>query len=93
MATTKDVNNIKKCVNQLIEAQSTQQDTLVHIVTILNVTRYATQVNRHSINILMDKMDETSQDKNNLYNLTTTLATSLSYHQLVLYIRSVLANL
>ena len=41
----------------------------------------------------MDKMDETSQDVNNLYNLTLSLATSLSYHQLVLYIRSVLANL
>ena len=51
------------------------------------------QVGRHSINILMDKMDETSQDVNNLYNLTTSLATSLSYHQLILYIRSVLANL
>ena len=33
----------------------------------------------------MDKMDETSQDVNNLYNLTTSLATSLSYHQIVLY--------
>ena len=71
----------------------TQQETLVHIVSILNVTRYAAQVNRHSINILMDKVDETSHDVNNLYNLTTSLATSLSYHQLVLYIRSVLANL
>ena len=38
-------------------------------------------------------MDESTQDVNNLYNLTTSLATSLSYHQIVLYIRSVLANL
>ena len=37
-ATTKDVNSIKEHVNQLIEAQSTQQETLVHIVSILNVT-------------------------------------------------------
>ena len=92
-ATTKDVNSIKEDVNQLIETQSTQQEILVHIVSILNVTRYAAQVNRHSINILMDKVDETSHDINNLYNLTTSLATSLSYHQLVPYIRSVLANL
>ena len=91
--TTKDVNSIKECVNQLIEPQSTQQETLVHIVSILNITRYAAQVNRYSINVLMDKVDETSQDVNNLYNLTTSLATSLSYHQLILYIRSVLANL
>ena len=41
----------------------------------------------------MDKVDENSKDVNNLYNLTTSLATSLSYHQIVLYIRSVLANL
>ena len=92
-ATTKDVNSIKECVNQLIETQSTQQETLVHIVSILNVTRYAAQVNRHSINVLMDKVDETSHNVNNLYTLTTSLATSLSYNKLVLYIRSVLANL
>ena len=92
-ATTKDVNSIKACVNKLIETQSAQQKTLVHVISILNVTRYAAQVNRCSINIVMDKMDETSQDVNNLYNLTTILTTSLSYHQIVLYIRSVLANL
>ena len=41
----------------------------------------------------MDKVDETVHDVNNLYNLTTSLATSVSYHQLILHIRSVLANL
>ena len=81
-ATTKDVNNIKKRVNQLTEAQSTQQETLVHIISILNVMQYAAQVNRHSINVLMDKVDETVHDVNNLYNLTTSLVTSLSFHQL-----------
>ena len=90
--TTKDVNSIKACVNQLVENQSAQQETLVHIISIWNVTRYAAQINKHSINILMDNMNETSQDVNNLYNLTTSLATRLSYHQIVLYIRSVLAN-
>ena len=77
-ATTEDVNSIKKRVNQLIEAHSVKQDTLVHVVSILNVTRYAAQVNRHSINILMNRMKETSQDINNLYNVTTSLTTSLS---------------
>ena len=90
--TAKDVNSIKTCVNQFIETQSAQQETLVHIISILNVTRYIVRINRHSINVLMDKMDETSQDVNNLYNLTTSLATSLSYHQIILYIRSALAN-
>ena len=79
-ATKKDVNSTKTCVNQLIENQSEQQETLVHIVSILNVTRYPAQMNRHSIYVLMDRMDETSQDVNNLYNLTTSLATRLIYH-------------
>ena len=92
-ATRKDVNNIKKRVNQLIETQSTQQETLVHIISILNITWYAAQVKRHSINVIMDKVDETVHDINNLYNLTTSLATSLVYHQLILHISSVLANL
>ena len=92
-ATTKDVNSIKNRVNQLMEAQSTQQETLVHIISIVYITWYAAQVNRHSINVIMDKVDDTVQDVNNVYNLTTSLATSLSYHQLIPHIRSVLANL
>ena len=91
--TTKDINSIKKKVNQLITAQTTQQETIVHIVSILIVTRYATQVNRQHINIVMDTVDKMVHDVNTLYNITTSLYTSLSYHQLVLYIRSVLANL
>ena len=73
--------------------QSSQQETLVCIVSVVNVIQYAVQVNRHSINILMNKVDETSHDINNLYNLTTSLATSSSFHQLILHIRSVFANL
>ena len=78
-ATMKDVNSIKIRVNQLIMTQLSQQENLVHIVSILNVTQHTVQVNRHSINILMDNMDETSHDINNLYNLTTSLANSISY--------------
>ena len=92
-ATTKDVNTIKTRINQLIATQSSQQETLLHIISILNITRYATQVNRHSINNLMDKVDATSHDITTLYNLTTSLATSISFHQLILHIRSVFANL
>ena len=72
--------------------QSSQQETLVHVISILNITRYAAQVNRHSIKILMDVAETTSHDINNLYNLTTSLATSISFHQLLLHIRSVFAN-
>ena len=92
-ATTKDVSRIKARVNQLITTESLQKETLVHIISILNVTQYASQVNRHSINVLIDKVDETSHDISNLCNLTTSLATSISFHQLILHIRSVFANL
>ena len=79
-AMTKDVNNIKKRVNQLIEVQSTEQKTCFHIIYILNVIQYAAEVNRHSINVLMDKVDETVHNVNKLYHLTTSLVTSLSFH-------------
>ena len=38
-------------------------------------------------------MHTTSQDINNLYNLTTSLATSINFNQITLHIRSVFANL
>ena len=93
ISTTKDVTIIMKRVNQLITTQNVQQETIVYIASILIVTRYATQVNRQHINIVMDAVDKMVQDVNNLCNITTLLYTSLSYHQLVLHIRSVLANL
>ena len=92
-ATTEDINSIKTWINQLIATQSSQQETLVYVISILNITRHAAQVNRHSINILMDVAEATSHDINNHYNLTRTLATSISFHQLILHIRSVFANL
>ena len=83
----------KTRIKQLITTQASQQETLVHVMSILNITRYTTQVNRHSINALMDAVRATSHDINNLYNLTTSLATSINFHQLILHIRSVFANL
>ena len=41
----------------------------------------------------MDAVQTTSQDINNLYNLTTSLATSINFNQMILLIRSVFANL
>ena len=92
-ATAKDINSIKTWINQLIATQLSQQETLVHFISILNITRYAAQVNRHSINILMDAARATSHDINNLYNLNMSLTTSINFHQLILHFRSVFANL
>ena len=41
----------------------------------------------------MDVARATSHNINNLYNLTTSLTTSINNHQLILHIRSVFANL
>ena len=92
-ATTKDIHSIKTWINQLIAMQTSQCNTMVRIVSILNITRYATQVNRHSINNLIEAVCTTSQDINNLYSLTTSLATSINFNQMILHIRSVFANL
>ena len=41
-AMTKDINTIKMRINKLITTQQSQQETLVHVMWILNVTRYTT---------------------------------------------------
>ena len=92
-ATTKDIHSIKMQINQLIATQTSQCNTLVHMVSILNITRYTTRVNRHSIKTLIDAVCTTSQDIHNLYNLTTSLATSINFNQMILHIRPVFANL
>ena len=92
-STTKGISNIKKRVNQLITTQHTQQATLVHIISIVNVTRYSTQGNRQHINIVMDAVEGTHQDITTFYNITSSLYNSLSYQQIILYICSILANL
>ena len=92
-ATTKDINAIKTRINHLIATQQNQQKTLVHIISILNITRYTTKVNRQHINILIDTMEKMHQDVMTLYNIMHSLYSSLSYQQIILHIRSILANL
>ena len=50
-------------------------------------------MNRHSINNLTDAVHTASQDIDNLYNVTISLASSISFNQMILHIRSVFANL
>ena len=93
IAKTKDVNSIKTRINQLITTQHNQQETLVHVISILNITRYTTQVNRQHINIVMSAAEKTHQDVMTLYNIMHSLYSSLSYQQIVLHIQSLFANL
>ena len=92
-ATTKNVNSIKTRTNQLISMQYNQQETLFHIISILNITRYATQVNRQHISIVMSAAEKTHRDVTTLYSITHSLYSSLSYQPIVLHICSTLANL
>ena len=73
--------------------QHQKQETLVHIISILNVTRYTTQVNSQHINLVMETAESTHQDVIMLYNITNPLYTCLDYQQIVLHICSILANL
>ena len=92
-ATTNDINTIKTRIIHLISSQQSQKDTLVHVILILNVTRYVTQMNMQHINILVDTTEKTHQDITTLYVITHSLYSSISYHQIILHIRSILANL
>ena len=72
-AMTKDVSSIMKRANQLIATQHIQQETLVHVISILNIIRYATQVNRQHINIVMNTAEKTHQDVTTLQHHTFTV--------------------
>ena len=85
-ATSNDVNSIKTRFNQLITTQHNQQEILVHIISILKLTRYATQVNRQHLNIVMSAAEKMHQDVMTLYNITHSLYSSLRYQQIVLHI-------
>ena len=84
-ATTRDTWEIKQCVNQLIQAQSRQQETLVHVFSILNVTCYATQVNRQKLNETMDALQRSNEDWDRLFNITEVLKQHIRYQQMYIY--------
>ena len=62
-------------------------------MSILNVTIYATQVNRQHINVLMDTMEKMHWDVMTLYSIMHPLHSSLHYQQIVPHTQFTLANL
>ena len=92
-ATTKDIRDIKKRVNQLISTQAQQQETLVHVILILNVTRYVTKVTRQFISAVMAAVQRTHNNFTKLFNIMSSIYTSINYQQIHLHICSILANL
>ena len=66
---------------------------MVHIVSILNLTRYKTQVNRQQINIILKELTKSNEDIRALFNITNQLATQVQVQNIVLHLRAMLANL
>ena len=92
-AKSKGVRGIKRRVNQLTETQAQEQDTVIHVISILNITRYATQVNREHINMVMEVVQRTHNDVTTLFNITSLIYTCINYQQILLHAHSILANL
>ena len=90
---TKDTTEIKQQVNSLIQKWAQQQETLVHVISILNITNYATQVNRQKINEGMDVLLKSNQDINILLNMTDVLSLCLGYHQIYTNAHTIFAYL
>ena len=67
--TTRETWEIKQHVNQLKQEQTKQKETLVHVISILNVTRYAVQVNRQKLNEIIDGLQRSNEDLNRLFNI------------------------
>ena len=92
-ATTKDIKHIKKRISSLIKTQENQRKTVVHIVSILSLTRYETQVSRQQINIVLKELTKSNKDIRALFNITNQLATQVQVQNIVLHLRAMLPNL
>ena len=66
---------------------------MVHIVSILNLTCYETQVNRQRINIILKELTKSNKDIGALFNITNQLATQVQVQNIVLHLRAMLTNL
>ena len=66
---------------------------MVHIISILNLTQYETQVNRQQINIILKELTKFNEDIRALFNITNQLATQVQVQNIVLHLRAMLANL
>ena len=91
--TTKDTWEIKQCVNQLIHEQTKQHQTLVHVISILNVTRYAVQVNRQKLNEMVDTLQRSNEVLNRFFNITEVLTQHIRYQQMYIFMCIILAYL
>ena len=88
-----DKTEIKQQANSLVNKQTQQQEILVHIISILNITIYTTWVNRQMTYEVMDVLQKANQHMNILLNVTDVLTQCLRYHQIYTYAHTILAYL
>ena len=79
--TIEDTTEIKWKVNLLIQEWK-QQETIVHIISILNITQYTIQVNKQKLNEVMDAPQKVNNNVNILFNFTNIQMQHLRYHQI-----------
>ena len=66
---------------------------MVHIVSILNLSCYETQVNRQWINIILKELTKSNEDIRALFNITNQLATQVQVQNIMLHLQAMLTNL
>ena len=76
-----------------IDTETKQHETLVHVISILNITRYAVQVNRQKINKMIDALQRSNEDLNRLFNITEVWTQCIRYQQMCIYMHTILACL
>ena len=76
-----------------MQEQTKQQETLVHVISILHITRYTAQVNRQKLNEMIDALQRSNEDLNRFFNITKTLAQHIRYKQMYIYMCTILAYL
>ena len=69
----------------MIQAQTKQQETLVHVIFIVNITQYAAQVNRQKLNEIIDALQRSNEDLDRLFNITEVLTQCIGYQQMYIY--------
>ena len=68
-----------------------QQETLVHVISMLNVTWHANQVNRQKLNEVMNALQKANEHVNTLFNITDVLTKHLRYQEINTYANTIAA--
>ena len=66
---------------------------LVNVISIINITRYASKVNRQKLNEMVDALQRSNKDLNRLFNISEVLTQCIRYQQMYTYMCTVLAYL